>query len=157
MTPNQKCISDHVLDNQRRYENYCRKLNQSDWRDLFQDFYIKVIELDPVKINLAYCHRVIYNMFINSKRHQRCVELQEVPGGETFNEERIQGEVIEAYIKIKLESKHDFLKMAIFEQAQTESLRSIERKTKIPLKSLSRYYHSARFELQKVAHKNLYL
>lgn len=157
MTPNQKCISDHVLDNQRRYENYCRKLNQSDWRDLFQDFYIKVIELDPAKINLAYCHRVIYNMFINSKRLHPSVELQDIPGGETFNEEIIQAEMIDAHIKSKLESKHDFLKMAIFEQAQTESLRSIERKTKIPLKSLSRYYHSARIELRKVAQKNLYL
>lgn len=160
ITQSQQIISEHVIANQRQYQAYCRRLyaGNDEANDLFQDFYLKVITMEPQKVTKAYCYRTIYVMFcLAHRRKPNLTELHDMPGGDGFNEVTIQAQAVEAHVKRKLDSPHNFLEMAVFDQAQSESLRSINRKTKIPLVSLHRYYHSARVELMKVAQNNLYI
>lgn len=122
-------------------------MNRYDGDDVFQQFYIKMIELrykvpsDETGLKI-FCYATINHVYneLHKKNSAYGLEYFETLSPVLIKDDR--ADKIHNIITDKKKSDY-WLEMSIFEQAQNESLRSIERKTNIPIKSLARYYNKA--------------
>lgn len=149
--------------------------------DLFSEFYLRMVSLSDEKIqrdisNLKrFCYNVIRNIYkermrrsspLNESKFEPIDDLSDeaepytepvVINGKPVDEERYYAvvEALQKEVESQLQRPHGIVPMVVFTQSQNESLRSISRKSQIPVMSLSRYKRKAVEDLKNVANQHI--
>jgi len=154
-------INEHILANEKAYRDMCRSCYKGRYLadDLFSEFYLKFIAVSDQKLakwpNLkALGYWIIKDLFLKRNRNGSPLKEFAYKDPDKYTPEEPESkehiyQALETAIAVKLSTPHDFLETAILVQSQTESLRTIQKKTGIDRSALGKYQKKAKEDLKK--------
>lgn len=151
-------INDYITANEKQLKRLCFKFFKGGylWEDLFQEIYLRLIEVPEEKIqknNLgAICYTIALSLYRNRNRKHSCLKTRqylELSENHAFTSGEYLNDIYD-FIDNELNKKHGFADLLVFIQAQDESIREISRKTKLSPYTLRRYYKMGQLKLQRL-------
>lgn len=147
-------INQYVIANEARLKNLCKRMYHGNdlWQDLFQEFYIDVVNVNDNLFNRyslkQLCYWRIVTVYKNRQRYDSLKHFNTTDLIEERGEEIPYITDIEEFIDAELNKPHGFAPMLVFMQSLDEPLREISRKTSINVRFLSEYKREAQKKLQ---------
>lgn len=150
-------VDAYVVENQQRLRNFCFKLcrGSSIWEDLFQEFYLAMLKLEPHYFERypmkKLCSLIMVRCYLDRDHNKALkpvnyVELQDI----FYNEPDEYVKDLHEYIEKELNRPHGFAPVMVFMQSLDESLRSIEKKTGINHVALWNYKKQGQAKLREL-------
>jgi DNA-directed RNA polymerase specialized sigma24 family protein len=151
-------INEYVTANHRRLQSICFKLYRGadDWKDLFQEFYLKIIETPQEKLNRYKLQPLCYFQILQiyRDRYKKCSPLRRL---RYIDVDRVSIPItyeytldIEEYIDAEMNKAHGFADIMVFMESQEKTLRELKKETGINITALSRYRQAGQKKLQNL-------